>query len=81
MLRRLLVSTAVGALAIMLVAACSQSDGSCCEHCRGNGPSKSNPSPPSSVVEAVYDCPMHPEMKHASPGKCPKCGMELERQQ
>ena len=24
-----------------------------------------------------YTCPMHPEVKRKSPGKCPKCGMEL----
>src|SRR5688572_4171105 len=26
-----------------------------------------------------YTCPMHPEIKQDSPGKCPKCGMELVR--
>jgi Cu(I)/Ag(I) efflux system membrane fusion protein len=25
----------------------------------------------------VYTCPMHPEVRSATPGKCPKCGMEL----
>lgn len=25
-----------------------------------------------------YSCPMHPEVKSESPGKCPKCGMELK---
>lgn len=25
-----------------------------------------------------YTCPMHPEVVQAEPGKCPKCGMELE---
>jgi len=24
-----------------------------------------------------YTCPMHPEVKQASPGSCPKCGMQL----
>jgi hypothetical protein len=24
-----------------------------------------------------YTCPMHPEVKAAKPGKCPKCGMNL----
>ncbi len=27
--------------------------------------------------EAVYTCPMHPEIRQNKPGKCPKCGMEL----
>jgi hypothetical protein len=26
---------------------------------------------------ALYSCPMHPELKSAQPGKCPKCGMKL----
>ncbi len=26
-----------------------------------------------------YRCPMHPEVVADSPGKCPKCGMALER--
>ncbi|MFN2508097.1 MAG: heavy metal-binding domain-containing protein [Chthoniobacterales bacterium] len=27
---------------------------------------------------AEYVCPMHPEVKASKPGKCPKCGMDLE---
>jgi hypothetical protein len=38
------------------------------------------PSPSASSVPAatVYSCPMHPEVRSATPGKCPKCGMELQ---
>src|SRR5216684_645815 len=25
----------------------------------------------------IYTCPMHPEVRSASPGTCPKCGMKL----
>jgi hypothetical protein len=25
----------------------------------------------------IYTCPMHPEVHHSGPGKCPKCGMTL----
>ncbi len=25
----------------------------------------------------IYTCPMHPEIRKDSPGKCPKCGMDL----
>ena len=28
--------------------------------------------------EATYVCPMHPEVRSASPGRCPKCGMAFE---
>ena len=28
---------------------------------------------------AKYVCPMHPEVTSDKPGKCPKCGMDLER--
>jgi len=28
--------------------------------------------------DAVYTCPMHPEVRQQGPGTCPKCGMALE---
>ncbi len=28
--------------------------------------------------DAVYTCPMHPEVRQVGPGDCPKCGMALE---
>ena len=28
--------------------------------------------------DAVYVCPMHPEVRQTGPGACPKCGMALE---
>jgi len=38
------------------------------------------PSPSTSGMPpaTVYSCPMHPEVRSAAPGKCPKCGMELQ---
>lgn len=31
-----------------------------------------------SAVQAIYTCPMHPEIRQSTPGACPKCGMALE---
>lgn len=31
-----------------------------------------------SKEEAVFTCPMHPEVRQEGPGSCPKCGMALE---
>jgi Cu+-exporting ATPase len=28
--------------------------------------------------DAIYTCPMHPEVRQRGPGDCPKCGMALE---
>ncbi|MDQ6801511.1 MAG: NADH-quinone oxidoreductase subunit J [Acidobacteriota bacterium] len=28
---------------------------------------------------AIYTCPMHPEVQQNGPGQCPKCGMALEQ--
>ena len=28
--------------------------------------------------DAIYTCPMHPEIRQVGPGPCPKCGMALE---
>lgn len=30
--------------------------------------------------EAIYTCPMHPEIEQVGPGNCPICGMALEPQ-
>jgi hypothetical protein len=30
---------------------------------------------------ATYTCPMHPEVRSSTPGRCPKCGMDLVREQ
>jgi Cu+-exporting ATPase len=29
-------------------------------------------------ADAIYTCPMHPEVRQLGPGSCPKCGMALE---
>jgi Cu+-exporting ATPase len=37
------------------------------------------PEPLHSLPEGtIYTCPMHPEIRQATPGNCPKCGMALE---
>ncbi len=30
------------------------------------------------IDTSYFTCPMHPEVRHAGPGACPKCGMALE---
>jgi hypothetical protein len=32
------------------------------------------------MSSGTYTCSMHPEVKSDKPGKCPKCGMELVKQ-
>ena len=32
------------------------------------------------MSSGTYTCMMHPEVKSDTPGKCPKCGMELVKQ-
>ncbi len=32
----------------------------------------------SDTVGTEYTCPMHPEILDNKPGKCPRCGMDLE---
>lgn len=31
------------------------------------------------TTREIYVCPMHPEVQSENPGRCPKCGMSLER--
>ena len=33
---------------------------------------------PAATPGTTYTCPMHPEIRQAGPGNCPKCGMALE---
>lgn len=33
---------------------------------------------PEASQDAIYTCPMHPEVEQVGPGTCPKCGMALE---
>ena len=33
---------------------------------------------PQAFADAIYTCPMHPEIIQDGPGDCPKCGMALE---
>ena len=49
----------------------------CCDHCRQKflkPPAEGKPVP----QNAIYTCPMHPEVRQEHPGDCPKCGMALE---
>jgi Cu+-exporting ATPase len=36
------------------------------------------PTPDAVARDAIYTCPMHPEIRQVGPGTCPKCGMALE---
>src|SRR5688500_14781383 len=36
------------------------------------------PPAPTAAKDAVYTCPMHPEIRQVGPGSCPICGMALE---
>ncbi|MFN3388030.1 MAG: heavy metal translocating P-type ATPase [Allosphingosinicella sp.] len=36
------------------------------------------PAPAAAPEDAVYTCPMHPEVEQIGPGTCPICGMALE---
>jgi Cu+-exporting ATPase len=36
---------------------------------------------PSASDDAIYTCPMHPEIEQVGPGDCPICGMALEPKQ
>jgi Cu(I)/Ag(I) efflux system membrane fusion protein len=40
--------------------------------------SKAGNSATPAASDVVYSCPMHPEVRSNAPGKCPKCGMNLE---
>jgi len=47
----------------------------CCDSASASAPAAAVGSASS---EAIYTCPMHPEIRQKGPGSCPKCGMALE---
>lgn len=47
---------------------------SCCSHTHSDHASPRHEGP----KDAIYTCPMHPEVRQIGPGDCPKCGMALE---
>ena len=63
--------------------------GFCCGHClerfrenpgaflAARAPEPTQPAGAASEGR-IYTCPMHPEVRQAGPGTCPKCGMALE---
>ncbi len=52
----------------------SNAEHSCCDHRDHNKRSNQQTGP----KDAIYTCPMHPEVRQVGPGDCPKCGMALE---
>jgi Cu+-exporting ATPase len=44
--------------------------------CAGHAPR--TPAPANASADAMYTCPMHPEVRRRGPGTCPICGMALE---
>lgn len=40
---------------------------------------KKKPAPVKKISSALFTCPMHPEIAMKQAGKCPKCGMNLEK--
>ena len=56
----------------------------CSERCRARFAAEPErflevPAPaPEAPADAIYTCPMHPEVRQVGPGSCPICGMALE---
>jgi len=50
----------------------SSSSAPCC------GSHRPTAAPATGRADAIYTCPMHPEIEQVGPGSCPKCGMDLE---
>ncbi|MGZ9096906.1 MAG: copper-transporting P-type ATPase [Micavibrio sp.] len=48
-------------------------EGHCCQHEKPESTIKHSTAP-----DAIYVCPMHPQIRQVGPGSCPICGMALE---
>jgi len=51
---------------------------SCCSGNEPKIPSRTEYKQIDNPGEAIFTCPMHPEVEQKGPGTCPKCGMALE---
>lgn len=67
---------------LALFSACDRSDDAASSHAAdghshspGETHAKTSPAAPTA---GTFTCPMHLEVQQATPGKCPKCGMDLE---
>ena len=49
--------------------------------CGQQGSAPMAPAPAKLTVKEKYTCPMHPEVMKGKAGKCPKCGMNLEKKE
>ena len=47
-------------------------------HCHHKHHDHEHHAAPPADANAIYTCPMHPEIRQVGPGSCPKCGMALE---
>jgi Cu+-exporting ATPase len=50
----------------------------CCHGGHGGGAAARPAASPAASPDAIYTCPMHPEIRQVGPGDCPICGMALE---
>jgi Cu+-exporting ATPase len=53
-------------------------EGSNDEHSEVRTNTQGSSEPPAKRTNAIYVCPMHPEIRQSGPGDCPICGMPLE---
>jgi len=60
------------AVAVLGASGCKSSCPSCCAPQSQSGPAGGREN-----HATQYYCPMHPDVVQNSPGKCPKCGMDL----
>jgi Cu(I)/Ag(I) efflux system membrane fusion protein len=50
-------------------------------NCRSKESSQSTENANEETADVVYTCSMHPDVASKTPGKCPVCGMDLEKKQ
>jgi hypothetical protein len=58
---------------------CSKSDSATCDKNMGEKKDCCKKGGADNTATAMYACPMHKDITSDKPGKCSKCGMELEK--
>ncbi|MDB5261225.1 MAG: hypothetical protein JWQ14_506 [Adhaeribacter sp.] len=70
-MKKYFLKTGVAALGLTLIVGCNSGE--------TTNQQKDQTEVNQKVAGLTYTCPMHPEVISQKPGKCPECGMNLEK--
>jgi len=80
-MKKMLIVSALFGLGVLVYSGCGKKEQAQQETAAPAGDTLQTGMKADSALAAGYACPMHPEETSDKPGKCGKCGMDLEPKQ